>query len=742
MVSPLDSPLDYSQGATPDARPDAASNAESGAGSRPEPTVRSERGSRRELDFRSEPDQFLVCGLGSLGQHCVANLKTFGVKVSAIELAKPDYWEVSNLPDLLETLLIGDCCHGDVLLKAGVEHCRAILLVTDNQRVNLEAALTARVLNPNIRLVVRSDKQNLNQVLGSQLENFAAFEPSQLSASAFALAAAGENLLGYFQLGGYRFKVIKRRIGKEHRWCDRRQLNEIDNRARRLLRHFAAHPDGLSPTQISESIDPSSASAQFYTWLPNTTVRAGDTVITLEVEPARMPLSPQSGNQGLRSRPIHPLSQLTRWREWPKAIANFWRVSYGQQIRRVAILCSLTILVLVLVGTGLFWLYYPRIPLFNAFYTTVTLLLGGYGDVFSDLDTASPYPWWLRLFSLGLTLAGTAFIGVIYALLTEKLLTLKFQFLTRRPPVPQRQHVVVIGLGQVGRRVMGILQELHQLAVAITHHDVEAEILPQMPIIVGEATTALDQSNLRGAKSVVAVGDDEIQNLEVGLMAYRVNPNCRLIIRTYDQRFSDKVAQLFPYARVLCASALSAEAFAGAAFGESVVSLFPLYNQTILVTQYTIETGDTLAGLLLSEVAYGYGVVPILYQHPGEPDALMPSDDIRLQEGDRLLVLATIRGLRRIEQGKRVRQQWQVAIDRALTRDAQFEGASEIACVSGCDISEARSFMQKLPGQFPHRLYRHQALRLVRQLLRQQVQARVVPIDDATTVFQPRRLPG
>ena len=59
-------------------------------------------------------------------------------------------------------------------------------------------------------------------------------------------------------------------------------------------------------------------------------------------------------------------------------------------------------------------------------------------------------------------------------------------------------------------------------------------------------------------------------------MAYRANPNCRLIIRTYDQRFSDKVAQLFPYARVLCASALSAEAFAGAAFGESVVSLFPL----------------------------------------------------------------------------------------------------------------------------------------------------------------------
>ena len=30
-------------------------------------------------------DQFLVCGLGSLGQHCVITLKEFGVKVSGIE---------------------------------------------------------------------------------------------------------------------------------------------------------------------------------------------------------------------------------------------------------------------------------------------------------------------------------------------------------------------------------------------------------------------------------------------------------------------------------------------------------------------------------------------------------------------------------------------------------------------------------------------------------------------------------
>jgi len=65
-------------------------------------------------------DQILVCGLGSLGQHCVANLKTFGVQVNAIELQPSDRWEMASLPDLIDHLVIGDCRQSDVLAQAGV----------------------------------------------------------------------------------------------------------------------------------------------------------------------------------------------------------------------------------------------------------------------------------------------------------------------------------------------------------------------------------------------------------------------------------------------------------------------------------------------------------------------------------------------------------------------------------------------------------------------------------------------
>ena len=233
----------------------------------------------------SARDRFLVCGRGSLGQHCVANFQPFDAEVRAVELAPPDLWEIETLPDQLERLVIGDCRQAEILEQAGVKDCRAILLVTENEQVNLEAALTARVLNPSIRLVVRSDKQNLNELLGQQLENFVAFEPPQLAAPAFALAALGEELLGFFIIGATQFRIRKQTITADHPWCDRRTIREIDSHQRRVLRHIRAELVDLYPdAQIPLLDNPQSPSAQFYRWLPNAQIRSGDVVVTVEAE--------------------------------------------------------------------------------------------------------------------------------------------------------------------------------------------------------------------------------------------------------------------------------------------------------------------------------------------------------------------------------------------------------------------------------------------------------------------------
>lgn len=654
-------------------------------------------------------EQFLVCGLGSVGQHCVAVLKEYGVVVSAIDQVQPNTWEIPDLANLLEDLLIGDCRQTSVLEQAKIRQCRSILLVTSDDRVNTEAALAARLLNPQIRLIVRSDKQNLNQLLSQSLGNFVAYEPTQLSAAAFALAALGAETLGYFNLEGHLLRVVKYQIQEGDRWCDRWLVHGLNSRTRRVLSH---------------TTDSSHLPKQFHQWEPESKLREGDTIVYIEVTDSH---SQQSDTNSRRVRQWQAIVQGMAVENLKQKWHQFWQWTHQYQTRRVAIICCITVLVLLFCGTVLFRLEYPGISLREAFSATAALLLGGYSDLFGTFKLTIPIAWWLQLFSLGLALAGTAFIAVLYALLTETLLTSRLQFFPSRPPLPPQNHIVLIGLGRVGARIAALLQELKQPVVGITNTAIAPNLLPQIPIIVSNIGNALTKVNLGNAKSIIVVTDDDMENLEIGLMAHVVSPTSGIVIRTYDQHFSDNVARLFPYAQVLCTSALSAEVFAAAAFGENILSLFHFNNQTVLVTEYKIEVGDTLNGLILAEVAYGYSVVPILYQkYTQEPSKLMPSDDTCLHPGDRLIVLATSSSLQRIERGEIAPRLWQVQIEKALTRDAIFDGANEIALISGCSIGTARELMKHLPGMLRRPLHQHQAQRLVRDLNKVQVRAHLV----------------
>ncbi len=652
---------------------------------------------------------FLVCGLGSLGQHCVALLGEFGVGVNAIELRERQIWDIPDLPDRVNTLLLGDCRQPRILEQGGVRSCRTVLIVTSNERINIETAFAVRSLNPTARLVVRSAQENLNELLMRQLGNFVAFEATQLPVTAFALSALGGETRGFFNLESHLLRVVRLSIGADHRWCDRR-LYELNSSTRRILSHT---PLG-KPTLKG-----------FYQWEPDALIQAGDTVVYLETATGE-----------LAATPATPVQQ-SLWQQWlphpaeplRKRLGRLWQNLYQNQTQRVGLISGLIMLVLFLVGTLLYKLAYPSLGWNDALNLALVLAIGGFDNVFGQLQLSFTIPWWLYLYSVGLTVAGTVFIGILYAMLTERVLASQFQFMRRRPPVPRQDHAVVVGMGRVGQKIAHLLQDLRQPVVAIHSSAIEVSLLPQLPLVTGSPTTALRKVNLTTARSVLAVTDDEVANLEIALTAYSANPQLNLVIRAFDPLFAENISRLLPYARVLGAYALAAEAFVAAAFGENVLELFRLHNQTILVTEYQVETGDTLHDRLLAEVAYGYGVVPVLHQKGGqETPKLMPSDDICLQGGDRLVVLATINGLRRVEQSIPFPRRWLVQVERTLSPEAGFEGGMAIARITGCDIRLARHLISQLPGTLDFPLYRHQAQRLVRELTKVQVLSRLVPL--------------
>ncbi|AFY46162.1 K+ transport system, NAD-binding component [Nostoc sp. PCC 7524] len=652
-------------------------------------------------------DTFLVCGLGSLGQYCVSVLKEFGVRVNAIEAINPQKWEISDLPDLIDHLVIGDCCQPRILEQAGIRQSRSILIVTSDERVNIAVAFAARSLNPDVRLVIRSSQDNLNELLRESLGNFVAFEATQLPAKSFALAALGSETTGFFTLENHFLQVMQVSIDTGHRWRNFLQLHEINTSHRRILTHNRA----------------GSALAQtFYEWEPDTPILPGDIITYIEATENLVSRSQQ---------PVKHIQQLWRtvfknltWANLRYQLIQFWVES--SQARRVVLMSCLVMASLFFCGAFLYKLQYPQISWQEALNVSLVLSLGGYGDLFGGRELPFVVPGWLHLFSISQTVASTVFVGILYAVMTERILAARFQFSMRRLPVPKSDHVVLVGLGRVGRLVAHLLQELKQPLIGINSYELDPSLLPPIPLIVGNIKNALNKVNITTAKSVIVVTDDEVTNLEIALMSHAANPKACVVIRTVDPRFSENVARLLPYARVLGVYELAAEAFVGAAFGENILNLFRLHNQTTLVTEYQIEANDTLNGRLLGEIAYGYGVVPILHTRNNQrTPKFMPSDDIRLIVGDRLVVLATIEGLQRVERGTMLPRQCLVRVEKAVSQEAVFEGAALISRISGCDMYIARTLMNQLPGTLQCPLYKHQAHRLVNELVKCQVSAYV-----------------
>ncbi|MEA5592831.1 NAD-binding protein [Rivularia sp. UHCC 0363] len=650
-------------------------------------------------------ERFLVCGLGGLGQHCVVALKQFGVKVVGIELVQPNSWRIPGVDSLLDELIIGDCRDNSVFKRASIELCRAVIIVTSDELINAETAIAVRQLNKKARLVVRSTKENLNQLLEEHLTNFVAYDPIHLSAASFALAALGGNSLGYFNLDGNWLGVFQCKVRHGDNF-HRRQLFELNSSSRMLLCYLPNNDDSFN---------------YFYDWDSETVIQDDSTLIY--VEPIDSNLSKQqkklvnnSPNKKRRWQPI----------DVNKKLVEYWHS--GSQVRRVVIVSAFVTLILAVVGTVLFDFLVQKPTTVNPFYITISLLLGGYADFVYGVQTKSLITQFL---ALALGVAGTAFVGVLYALATEKLLSTKFLFSKRRTEVPEEDHIVIIGIKRVGSKVAKILQEFYQPVVGIVlEDDLDTNQIPNITLFEGALNESLDKVNLSTAKSIIATSEDEMLNVEIALKTRKLNSKSNLVIRTFGQRLSENLAQILPNAQIISAYAVASEAFAGAAFGENILDLFRLHNQTVLVTEYQFSEVDTLNGLMLSEIAYGYGIVPILYQKLPNIGELMPKEYRKIEPGIRLVVLATIDGLKRMEAGRIgiYPKHWQIIIESAMTEEAKFEGANQIHKISNYPLDKARELINHLPQILPVPLYKLQAQHLIRVLQKHQVMARLKKI--------------
>jgi len=101
-------------------------------------------------------DHYIVCGAGKVGMHAAEKLKEEGKKVVIIESDCPTAEFLKNRGFIV---LEGDCMNEEVLEKAQIRKAKGILACTGEDNKNVFVVLTAKDLNPNIKVATRISDQ-------------------------------------------------------------------------------------------------------------------------------------------------------------------------------------------------------------------------------------------------------------------------------------------------------------------------------------------------------------------------------------------------------------------------------------------------------------------------------------------------------------------------------------------------------------------------------------------------------
>jgi Trk K+ transport system NAD-binding subunit len=142
----------------------------------------------------------IICGLGKVGYRITLELLKFGREIVAVEI-DGDARFITHVLDLGVPVIVGDARRPENLIKAGVQQADAIVPASADELTNLDVALHARELNPNIKVVLRMFDPDLARRVETGFGIHTAYSTSGLAAPIFATAAMRLNVKHSFYVG-------------------------------------------------------------------------------------------------------------------------------------------------------------------------------------------------------------------------------------------------------------------------------------------------------------------------------------------------------------------------------------------------------------------------------------------------------------------------------------------------------------------------------------------------------------
>ena len=161
--------------------------------------------------------------------------------------------------------------------------------------------------------------------------------------------------------------------------------------------------------------------------------------------------------------------------------------------------------------------------------------------------------------------------------LVNRLINRRLTGLFGRRAVPRRDHVVVVGLGQVGLRLCLLLRRCGIGVVAIDDRETGENVgLARelgFPVVIGRGAdpSLLRRLSLPRACALAAVTDDDLENISIAMAARSLDDDLRVVLRAGDGRVANETRSLFRIGLVRDVHRIAAVLIAARATGSTAV---------------------------------------------------------------------------------------------------------------------------------------------------------------------------
>ena len=563
----------------------------------------------------------IVCGFSAIAMRIVDQLVRSGVHV---ELVVPEITE-SVTASTAESGVSRHAAGVNVtaaLRAAGVARAQAVVCVDDRELWNLEAALVAARLRPDIRVVLQLDNATVADAVRATGATTTVLDIADLAAPSVIEACLGVNR-HTVDIAGTEFVVADLRVPRGG------TLRELFG--------------DIAPVAVARGAADEQVAADLIR-CPGRDLRVDTTdVVSVVGTPAQL------SDQQVVTDTVAPLADIkstprdARRHRAVSAARRFVADANPNFFRMLGVL-----VVLIAVSTVILRLGYrkPGMTVLDAVYfSSETIATVGYGDF-----NFSHQPDWLRVWSILLMFAGLTTTAMIMAFLAELLISRRLsEGAGRLRAQAMSAHVVVVGLGAFGIRVAEGLRSRGHGVVIVERASNDRLIATAgqlgLPIIFGDATVAetLRDAGVDRCAAVAVLTSDDMTNIEVGIAARTLlgrrwvsRPGVRgvpVVLRIFDRALGQAVGSRFGFNHARSTAELAAPWFIGAALGLQVMATFSVSSESFMVGRLPITPESGLAGMEMQELSGSTRVIAIGRADSGDLEH-PPRRGTRLHAGD------------------------------------------------------------------------------------------------------------